>query len=108
MIAYKAEFSSDLIEGKEYTGYSLDETWNGWECPYFMPEEMERIISDFNKGNAPITNIYCESDGNYYMDDIPSETSHELIACPYFINTEDGVKKLYQFNGFTWYKEEEE
>ncbi len=26
-----------------FTGYTDGETWNGWECPYLPPSEVERL-----------------------------------------------------------------
>ena len=106
MKAYKANFSTDMEEGKIYAGYTLDELWNGWECPYFTPVETRRIIEDFNEGNTE-TKIYYGEKDCVYMDDEAAEMTHELIATPEIVETEDGTKKLYQFNGFTWYKEED-
>ena len=45
-MARPAKFSIDL--GKSYPGYTFNEHWNGWECPYFTKEVAEEICKDFS------------------------------------------------------------
>lgn len=40
----QAKFSIESFGSQTFDGYTLDETWNGWVCPYFTYEEALKIV----------------------------------------------------------------
>lgn len=42
-------FTSDFFGEKHFNGFTIGESWNGWECPYFSFEEGKRIVSAQNE-----------------------------------------------------------
>lgn len=40
----KAAFKIDSIPNTIFEGYTDDDTWNGWACPYFEKSEAERVL----------------------------------------------------------------
>jgi hypothetical protein len=40
----KAMFSIESLSNQIFEGYTQDETWNGWACPYFTFEEASKIV----------------------------------------------------------------
>ena len=110
-MARPAKFSIDL--GKSYPGYTFNEHWNGWECPYFTKEVAEEICKDFS-----FTYSFTDSDGNkqecryYYKEetdtfygfDDNTEYGEQEIGVPTEIQTPDGKIKVYDFSiaGWIW------
>jgi hypothetical protein len=47
-----AKFTLDFLheEGIAIDGMTFGKTWNGWECPYFTPENSKKILSHFTEG----------------------------------------------------------
>jgi DNA (cytosine-5)-methyltransferase 1 len=41
---HRATFVIDSIPDHQFQGFSDDDTWNGWACPYFEKAEAERIL----------------------------------------------------------------
>ena len=40
----QAVFVIDTFPDYKFSGFSNDEDWNGWACPYFTFEESEKIV----------------------------------------------------------------
>lgn len=110
-MARAAKFSIDL--GKSYPGYTFNEHWNGWECPYFTKEVADEICKDFSftysftdsEGKSQECRYYYkeESDTFYGFDD-NTEYGEQEIGCPKEIQTPEGKKKVYDFSiaGWIW------
>jgi len=108
-MARAALFSID--KGKSYSGYTFNERWNGWECPYFTKEVAEEICRDFS-----FTYTFSDSDGNkqecryfyneeldtFYGLDENNECTEYEIGVPVVIQTPDGKKKVYDFSIAEW------
>ena len=47
MKAYKKSFSIDGSDNT-YEGYTLGQTWNGFDCPYFSLSQALKIVSDMD------------------------------------------------------------
>jgi hypothetical protein len=44
-----ARFSIDTLgEDVLFDGFTADETWNGWACPYFTFEQAQKVVNAFN------------------------------------------------------------
>ena len=45
-VFYRDEFCMDL-SGERFSGYTDDDTWNGFACPYFTYGEAGRLLNEF-------------------------------------------------------------
>lgn len=88
--ATKGLFYLDAIEGKEFSGYTFGDDWNGWETPYF---------------EKPAANLIMEAlggtykDGKYLFDDgYGGEEEYEKQT----IDTVDGPKDVYAIGAYSW------
>lgn len=43
-------FVIDTIPDKSFEGYSKDDDWNGWACPFFSLEQGKKIVQAQNSG----------------------------------------------------------
>jgi hypothetical protein len=50
----KSRFTIETFPGETFKGYTFEDDWNGWACPYFDLEEATRILDIYNmkSGNA--------------------------------------------------------
>lgn len=46
----ETKFSLDTLGNQVFDGYTRDEDWNGWACPYFTFEQAERIVQACQAG----------------------------------------------------------
>lgn len=42
-------FFLDCLIEEPVEGFTTEENWNGWACPYFTKEQGEKIMAEFNK-----------------------------------------------------------
>ena len=47
-IARSTEFSIEALKGT-FEGYTLDDRWNGWACPYFELETAKKLVALYNE-----------------------------------------------------------
>jgi hypothetical protein len=45
----KAKFTLESLNNEYFSGYTNDEKWNGWACPYFSFEESARLVHVHNE-----------------------------------------------------------
>lgn len=85
-----------------YCGYTFNEKWNGWECPYFAEAEAKHIVQNVQLNtDDPFEYNYDEEDDCYYF--INHETKNkEIIGMPLEINTNMGKTKVYNFGNSGW------
>ena len=106
-----AMFSID--GGKSFAGYTFNEHWSGWECPYFTKEVADEICKEYS-----FTYTFKKSDGMelhcryyydekadaYFVQDDNEGCDAEKIGRSTEINTPDGRIKAYDFcyAGWRW------
>lgn len=103
--ARKTKFSID--DNKSFEGYTFNEYWNGWDCPYFTKDVAMEICKEFSckyDENEEFRCFYDEDSDTFYSEDWNTDYEREEIGCPTEINTEDGMIKVYNFSyaGWTW------
>lgn len=74
----KYKFSICADGAPVYEGYTLGDTWNGWECPYFTKEVGEEMINFLKSYNdSSIAFFYAEKDAFVFeaneIDDFSEE-----------------------------------
>ena len=45
----EAKFVIEPLGETVFDGYTQDEDWNGWACPYFTFEQAERIVEAYSE-----------------------------------------------------------
>ena len=50
---HPAKFTIDTLGDCVFEGYSKDEDWNGWACPYFTFEQAESIVAAYHEKGWP-------------------------------------------------------
>ena len=47
------KFTIDTLGERVFDGYTKDEHWNGWACPYFTFEQAQSIVTAHNDNGWP-------------------------------------------------------
>lgn len=90
--------------GKEYKGFSQNQFWNGWECPFFTLEVAKQIAEDMNAVTTEEKLIYDEAQDCFiYQVDYYPEDEWEKFEATMI----DG-KKLYPVGNGSWVWDGEE
>lgn len=76
-----AQFAIDFLEGKTFQGYSQDEYWNGFACPYFSFEQAQQVAEAWRASG---------SDARY---------DGEVDAFSFEVNTGEGAKEYESYSG---------
>lgn len=93
----KARFSLDAYEGEMFEGYTRGETWNGFECPYFLRENAERIIEVFSSRQ---TAFYDEMADCFVF--VSEDNSDEDEAERFSALEVAGIGRIYPIGAFVW------
>ena len=75
-----------LGDENEFKGWTLGDTWNGFECPYFEEAEAERICDTYNGARVDGPNGSIA----YVFNEENDEEHYQVLQ----INTTDGPKKV--------------
>ncbi len=92
----KAVFVLDAFEGEEFEGYTQGETWNGFECPYFLFESAQRLMSALSAEGQ--TAFYDEKTDEF----VCAEEDYEDAPDRYGALEVEGLGKLYPVGAFVW------
>lgn len=96
-----AKFTIDVYEGQSFDGFSRDEDWNGWACPYFTFEQGLKVMEAHLARGWKAK--YNESEDQFVFD-----FSHDGNDEPDAFTAEQiEGKKLYPLGAFCWIWEEE-
>lgn len=100
-----AKFKIESLGYETFDGFSKDETWNGWDCPYFTFEQAEKVLKNFNELRRIIRQesiAYYESSADAFVfpaDDGESES---------FSSVAENGQNYYPIGAFCWIWEETE
>jgi hypothetical protein len=92
----QANFSIDTFPGQLFEGFSNDEDWNGWACPYFPLEEAQKIVEAHKVSGQ---NAWFDEENDEFVFKVNNETE-SYPALNY-----DG-QKLYPIGYGAWIWEE--
>lgn len=88
--ARRSAFAIDDEEG--FPGWTFDEEWNGWDCPYFEKDAADKIAAKY-KGS------FSDDAYTFQMEDMEDEPErYESLM----IDTEDGKKKVWAIGAYAW------
>lgn len=111
----RARFSMDsFVPGEQVEGFTIGETWNGWDCPYFTFEQGQLVVEAINRAETQSTldglvGFYDETRDAFvfhYKSQANSQLPEENwdIFPPQLIEG----KKLYPIGTGCWIWEQEE
>lgn len=79
VICRRGKFELDSITEEPVSGYTRDERWNGWACPYFDKSGADDLIAQLNKSYAH----FGEPRRAFY------DTTRDVYVTPYDGGDED-------------------
>ncbi len=44
----KTKFKIESLGYETFEGFTKDEDWNGWDCPYFTFDQAQKVLKQFN------------------------------------------------------------
>jgi hypothetical protein len=97
-----SKFSLDPFNIRSFDGYSLDESWNGFACPYFTFEQAHCVVDVCRRFGIRAW-YEEESDQFVFVDE---DESSERNECEMFSATVIDGAKLYPIGAFSWIWEE--
>lgn len=98
-----------IEESRVFEGWTFNEYWNGFSCPYFRKDVSLEICRDLSwkeDNETYCTFYYDEKTDSFYCRDVNSDFKDELIANPCMINTENGEIHVYNWGGSLIWSEE--
>ena len=93
-----------IEDGNVYPGFTFNQYWNGWECPYFTKETALEVCKEFSYEYNEVSCkcFYDEETDTFYCEDYNNDYERQEIGTPTEINTPDGVVKVYNFGVAGW------
>jgi hypothetical protein len=96
------KFTIDTLGERVFDGYTKDEDWNGWACPYFTFEQAQSIVTAHNDNGWPAR--YDQGNDQFIFSMKHAGGQEDEIYSPIL---EDGLK-LYPIGTASWIWEEED
>jgi len=98
------KFKLESLGCETFDGFTRDEDWNGWDCPYFTFEQAQKVLKNYNElrqiiGQNNLAQYDLATDAFIFPAGDEDET--EVFAA---IN-ENG-QKYYPVGAFCWIWEE--
>lgn len=87
-----------------FEGYTKDEDWNGWACPYFNYEQAQKVLRIYNELRRIIGQkdfAYYEPSADSFVFPVSGEREPEN-----FMAIADEGQKYYSIGAFCWIWEE--
>lgn len=97
----KSKFRIDT--GPEYVGWTADEYWNGWACPYFEFDEAMHLAETLPTGIGERARYDADWDEFTFLLSDCREAYHYPAQ---YIDTPNGKVKVYPIGAFEWTWEE--
>lgn len=89
-------FSIDTYGDRSFDGYTLDDEWNGWACPYFTFDQASRIVEAHREHG-------WEAHYDATKDEFVFSFDHDGISDPdAFPAVSIRGNKLYPVGAFGW------
>lgn len=94
----KTEFTIDTFQGLKLTGFTDDDGYDGWACPYFMSDEAQKIVEAHN---ATGQKAWFDENDDQFVFEINDDTE-------FYQAVESSGQKLYPIGNGSWIWEEVE
>jgi len=99
---HPAKFTIDTLGDLVFEGYTKDEDWNGWACPYFTFEQAESIVAAYHENGWAAR--YDQTKDQFVFSMRHAGGDDDEIYSPI---EEDGLK-LYPIGTANWIWEQED
>ena len=93
----EAKFSHDFLGNSEFQGYTQDEDWNGFACPYFSYDQAMAVAQAWREHGFAAN--YDEDTGEFVFEVSGGEAGNEFQR---FGSIEAEGMKLYPIGAFNW------
>jgi hypothetical protein len=98
----KAVFVIDSIPDVIFEGYTDDDTWNGWACPYFEKSEAERVLQA-SQANHYVWSYDSERDAFIVRsEDDPEDYEPEVFEAAQRNVEDSGQVRVYGIGAYSW------
>lgn len=98
----ETKFSLDTLGNQVFDGYTRDEDWNGWACPYFTFEQAERIVEACRASGISARYDAALDAFNFELESGAGEKEVETYPAQ-----EIEGRKVYSVGAFCWIWDEE-
>ena len=98
----QANFKLESLGYETFEGFTRDEEWNGWGCPYFTFEQAQKILKSSNQLRAVIGQNPAFYDSAIDAFVFPLSDDEFETFTPFFENDQ----KYYPIGTFNWIWEE--
>ena len=94
-----AKFKIESLGYEVFEGFSKDEDWNGWDCPYFTFEQAQKVLKTYNElrriiGQKNLAHYDSSTDAFAFpSDEDETET---------FVSIIENGQKYYPIGTFCW------
>jgi len=97
------KFTIDTLGERVFDGYTNDEDWNGWACPYFTQEQAQSIVAAYHEQGWPAH--YDQTNDQFVFSMKHAGGDEDEVYSP--VKEEEGLK-LYPIGTANWIWEEED
>ena len=97
------KFTIDTLGERVFDGYTNDEDWNGWACPYFTLEQAQSIVAAYHEHGWPAH--YDQTNDHFVFSMKHAGGDEDEVYSP--VKGEEGLK-LYPIGTANWIWEEED
>lgn len=97
-------FKIESLGYETFEGFTKDEDWNGWDCPYFTFEQAQKVLKTYNTLRSVIGQkglAYYDSAADGFIFPTNDEDEPEIFAA-----TVENGEKYYPVGAFCWIWEE--
>ncbi len=101
-----AKFKIESLGYERFDGFTKDENWNGWDCPYFTFDQAQKILKHYNDLRRIIGQAYLayyDSDVDSFVFPINVDDEPEVFAA-----VNENGQKFYPIGTFYWIWKEDE
>ncbi len=92
----QSRFVIDTFPGQSFKGYSSNEEWNGWACPYFTFEEAQKIV---HAQNSEGTKAWFDEKNDQFIFEMRGDKE-------FYPAFQENGQKLYPIGNGSWIWEE--
>lgn len=97
----ETKFSTDPLGNRIFDGFTQDENWNGWACPYFTFDQAQQIVQAYQENGMKAWYDGASDAFSFEID--AGEGEKEIDTFP---SQEMNGKKVYPIGAFCWIWEE--
>ena len=100
----KTKFKIESLGYETFDGFTKDEEWNGWACPYFTFEQAQKVLKNYNELRKIIGQknlAFYDSMAEAFV--FPSDDQYESET---FKAINESGEQYYPVGAFNWIWEE--